>query len=47
LPYRACKEHIDTEKQVSDWIYNSGRVDQGNLILGLLIGETEKEKPNE
>ena len=36
------KESLDSEQQISDWIYNSGRISQGNTILGFLIGETKE-----
>ena len=38
--YRVSNEE-DNDKQVSDWIFNSGRIFQGNTILNFFIGETE------
>ena len=38
--YKASNEE-DNDKQVSDWIYDSGRIAHGNLIMSFFIGETE------
>lgn len=46
LLYKDYKDQSDpSDKQVSSWIFNSGRIMQGNLLLAYLTGETD-EGPN-
>lgn len=41
LLYKACNKGYD--EQTSDWVYNSGRIAQGRMILEFLTGKTDNE----
>ena len=46
MPYRLLYKDSSKEsndKQVSDWIFNSGRVAQGKIFLEFLTGKTDED----